>query len=107
VNFGFPMQATFHYADVLNCRPEGVSLPVTHYDHNMNCSVTGGYVYRGTAIPALVGTYVFGDYCTGGVFAVRGSADQGWSPRMELGFQPIKISSFGEDPAGELYVVDI
>ena len=40
-------------------------------------------------------------------FALRGSPDQGWSPVLELGYQPIKISSFGEDAAGELYVVDI
>ena len=73
----------------------------------MNCSITGGYVYRGNAIPALVGAYVFGDLCTGGVFAVRGSSPQPWSKQLELGFQPIKISSFGEDPSGELYVLDI
>jgi hypothetical protein len=73
----------------------------------MNCSVAGGYVYRGKSAPGLTGAYIFGDYCTGGLFALRGSADQGWSPRLELGYQPIKISSFGEDAEGELYVVDI
>jgi glucose/arabinose dehydrogenase len=107
VNFGFPVQTAFHCADVLDCHLPGVSLPVVQYDHRMNCSVTGGYVYRGRAVANLVGSYIFGDYCTGGVFAVHGSADQGWSPRLELGYQPIKISSFGEDPSGELYVVDI
>jgi glucose/arabinose dehydrogenase len=106
-NYGFPMLATFHCADVTTCQPPGVSLPISHYDHNMNCSITGGYVYRGKSVPGLVGTYVFGDYCTGGVFALTGSPQQGWSKRMELSYQPIKISSFGEDPAGELYVVDI
>ena len=73
----------------------------------MNCSITGGYVYRGSAIPTLVGTYVFGDLCTGGVFGVQGNSPQPWSKQLELGFQPIKISAFGEDRSGELYVVDI
>jgi hypothetical protein len=73
----------------------------------MNCSVTGGYVYRGKAAPGLVGAYIFGDYCTGGVFALRGSGPQEWSTKVELAYNPIKISSFGEDAAGELYVVDI
>jgi glucose/arabinose dehydrogenase len=106
-NYGFPMQATFHCVDITTCQPAGVTLPVTHYNHNMNCSVTGGYVYRGKSAPALIGAYLFGDYCTGGVFALRGGPDRGWSSRLELGYQPIKISSFGEDASGELYVVDI
>ena len=105
-NYGFPMQATFHCADVATCRPEGVTLPVTHYDHNMNCSISGGYVYRGKSASELVGAYLVGDLCTGGVYAVRGSAEQPWSKRLELGFQPIKITSFGEDTEGEVYVAD-
>jgi glucose/arabinose dehydrogenase len=107
LNYGFPMEATFHCADVSTCEPPGVTLPVTHYTHNMNCSITGGYVYRGKSAPGLVGAYIFGDYCTGGVFALRGSAPQAWSSKLELAFSPIKISSFGEDAAGELYVADI
>jgi glucose/arabinose dehydrogenase len=106
LNYGFPAHF-FRCSDVANCQPEGVTPPVTQYDHNMNCSITGGYVYRGKSVPGLVGAYIFGDYCTGGVFAVHGSPDQGWSPRLELGYQPIKISSFGEDVDGELYVADI
>jgi glucose/arabinose dehydrogenase len=107
LNYGFPMRATFHCTDIASCRPPGVTLPVTQFDHNMKCSITGGYVYRGSAIPSLTGAYIFGDLCTGGVFAVRGSAAQPWSKQLELGYQPIKISSFGEDLAGELYVADI
>jgi len=106
LNFGFPMQAAFHCTDIATCRPLGVTLPVTAFDHNMKCSVTGGYVYRGSTVPALAGVYLFGDLCTGGVFALRSSAEQAWSSKMELGYQPIKISSFGEDAAGEIYVAD-
>jgi len=107
LNYGFPMRATFHCADIASCRPPGVTLPVTQFDHNMRCSITGGYVYRGSAVPGLVGAYIFGDLCTGGIFAVRGSAAQPWSSQLELGYQPIKVSSFGEDPSGEVYVVDL
>jgi hypothetical protein len=63
-------------------------------------------VYRGKQVSGLVGAYLFGDLCTGGVYAVRGSAEQPWSKRLELGFQPIKITSFGEDAEGEVYVAD-
>jgi glucose/arabinose dehydrogenase len=104
-NFGAPAHF-FHCSNVADCAPPGVTLPVAQYDHNMNCSVAGGYVYRGRLVPDLAGAYIFGDYCTGGVFALRGGADQSRSPRLELGYQPIKISSFGEDAAGDLYVVD-
>ena len=107
LNYGFPMEATFHCANINTCAPDGVTLPVTHYTHNMNCSVTGGYVYRGKSAPNLAGAYIFGDYCTGGVFALRSSAPQDWSSKLELAYNPIKISSFGEDAAGELYVADI
>jgi glucose/arabinose dehydrogenase len=106
LNFGFPAHL-FRCSDVAHCEADGVTEPVTQYGHQMNCSITGGYVYRGSAIPGLVGAYVFGDLCTGGVFAIRGSSTQPWSKQLELGFQPIKISSFGEDLSGELYVVDI
>lgn len=106
LNYGFPMQATFHCSDVATCAPPGVTLPVVHYDHNMNCSVTGGYVYHGKSAPGLQGAYIFGDLCTGGVFALPPGSGPGPSTRLELGFQPIKISSFGEDSAGELYVAD-
>ena len=106
LNFGFPAHF-FRCPDVMDCQAPGLTPPVTQYPHQMNCSITGGYVYRGSAIPTLVGAYVFGDLCTGGVFAVRGNSPQPWSKQLELGFQPIKISSFGEDPSGELYVVDI
>jgi hypothetical protein len=72
----------------------------------MTCAVVGGYAYRGPTVTGLVGQYLFGDLCTGGVFTLVGDRDSGWT-RVELGFQPIKISSFGEDPAGEVYVVDM
>ena len=63
-------------------------------------------MYRGPTASGLSGAYLYGDLCTGGVFTLGGNADQGYK-RVELGYQPIKISSFGEDPAGDVYVVDL
>jgi glucose/arabinose dehydrogenase len=106
-NYGFPILEAFRCSGAdPTCRPPGVTLPIIGYEHNMNCSVTGGYVYRGHTATNFVGTYLFGDFCTGGVFAARPQGPGGWQ-RVELGFQPIKISSFGEDANGDVYVVDL
>jgi glucose/arabinose dehydrogenase len=80
-------------------------MPVWEYDHGEGrCSVTGGYVYRGDAIPALRGTYLFGDYCSGQVWGLVHDSS-GWHARelLRTGF---RISSFGEEADGELDVVD-
>ncbi len=80
--------------------------PLITYSHaNGRCSVTGGYVYRGTRSPALVGKYIYGDYCSGELFVAE---------RQENTAQVVatldtsySISSFGEDASGELYFADI
>ena len=80
-------------------------LPFAEYNHSLGCSVTGGYVYRGEANPDLEAVYLFGDYCTGRVWASYRDSNLQWNTNlfMETGFQ---ISSFGQDEAGELYVID-
>jgi len=105
-NYGWPMNEGDECENPEQCHDPSLQAPMVTYGHNMTCSVTGGYVYRGKDVPAFVGTYIFGDLCTGGVFAVRPGPDQR-PTRVELGFQPIKISSFGEDQAGELYICDM
>lgn len=83
-----------------------VVMPVAEYSHGTGgCSVTGGYVYRGQAIPALQGYYFFGDWCSGTLWTARQTEGGSWeySPSLESGRQ---VSSFGEDEAGELYLVD-
>jgi glucose/arabinose dehydrogenase len=67
-----------------------------------NCAVTGGYVYRGVAMPELRGWFVYGDYCSGRVWAVN-TADN--SPAVPLTDTDVSITSFGRDAAGELYLV--
>lgn len=86
--------------------PADLVFPVYTYPHNEGCSVTGGYVYRGSAIAALTGTYVFGDYCTGDLWGlVRGT--DGTAERIDLGVSVRRntLVSFGEDAAGELYAL--
>jgi len=77
---------------------------VLEYGHDEGCSVTGGYVYRGAAIPALIGKYIFGDFCSGRVW-VGVRTGKRWVRRLLLKTNA-RIASFGEDDAGELYLVD-
>jgi len=82
----------------------GITMPVYEYPHDGGvCAVSGGFVYRGSAIPDLVGAYVFGDYCDGRLqaFVLRDGEVTG---RRALGPQVDGLASFGEDARGELYV---
>jgi glucose/arabinose dehydrogenase len=80
--------------------------PVAQYSHSVGDAVTGGYVYRGSAIPALRGYYVFGDYGSGHVWAVKGPT--GTRQRLSGADRATThVSSFGQDAAGELYVVSL
>ena len=104
-NYGWPFLEGLRCVDVTHCHDPNLVAPLVTYDHNMNCAFIGGYVYRGDYVPALKGKYLYGDLCTGGVFTFA-SANDPSKARVELGYQPIKISSFGEDSIGEVYVVD-
>jgi glucose/arabinose dehydrogenase len=78
--------------------------PVATYRHHGNqCAVVGGIVYRGTAIPWLRGTYLFGDYCSGHVWALDGDANSGWQ-MIQIADLPNNFSSFGTDTDGEIYL---
>ncbi len=83
----------------------GLTLPVAEYTHSEGgCSITGGYVYRGAQWPQWAGLYFFGDYCTGLIWAL-GHTQAGWQ-RALVAQSSLAISSFGEDQAGEIYVLD-
>jgi uncharacterized repeat protein (TIGR03806 family) len=79
--------------------------PVAEYDHNVGASITGGYVYRGTAIASLVGRYVFGDFVSGRIFGLLPNNGGGFT-RTELLSSGSLISSFAQDADGELYFLD-
>ncbi|MBI3242804.1 MAG: PQQ-dependent sugar dehydrogenase [Chloroflexi bacterium] len=84
----------------------GLTFPIAEYSHEEGgCSVSGGYVYRGPALPALSGVYFFGDYCSGKIWALYASTGGAWE-RMLMFDTEAGITSFGEDEAGEIYVVD-
>lgn len=87
----------------------GTTKPILNYTHqNGNCVITGGYVYRGTRYPSLVGTYLFGDYCSGMIWGFAASqAKSGNVKATKLLDSNLQIASFGEDSAGELYVVSL
>lgn len=78
--------------------------PVVEYDHSQGCSVTGGYVYRGSLVPSAKGRYFYGDYCSGIVWSVTVSGGKVSTPRREP-FQVENLTSFGQDNAGEVYLV--
>ncbi len=99
------MEASHCYAEP-DCSSEGLILPVSEYGRELGCSITGGYVYRGTAIEGLGGWYLFGDYCSGTIFGIPSDTDALTPPRALLATDAA-ISAFGEDAAGELYVVDL
>jgi glucose/arabinose dehydrogenase len=106
INFGWNV-----YEGKERYRPSGsafsdVTMPVAEYPTTSpDCAVTGGYVYRGPAIQALHGVYLFSDYCSGILRELRLQADGSYAMAtvMETG---LHVSSFGQDSAGELYVVD-
>ena len=104
-NFGWNTMEGFHCYRSNSCDRDGLTLPVTEYTHEGNCSVSGGYVYRGTAFPDLVGGYVFADYCSGRFWAVDARENEVGEPSMVFD-SGRSVSSFGEDAGGELYVTD-
>ena len=90
------------------CRRSGLTLPVATYDHGRDCAIIGGYVYRGSRYPALFGAYLFADYCSGRLMALDADAAlaDGHAEIFELGDTTLNPASFGEDEAGEIYVID-
>jgi glucose/arabinose dehydrogenase len=81
--------------------------PVAEYSHSTGgCSVTGGYVYRGKAVPAATGRYFYGDYCSGTIWSFKIANGKANTLRQEP-FTVSGLSSFGEDTAGELYAMSV
>ena len=89
-----------------DCRQTGLLRPIHSYTHDIGRSITGGFVYRGRAIPALVGTYLYADYVSGRLMGLRYTGHR-LLAHKQLGHYPnIHISSFGESEARELYIAD-
>jgi glucose/arabinose dehydrogenase len=104
-NYGWKTLEGAHcYSPKQGCAAAGLELPIHEYSHDHGCSVTGGYVYRGRAIPALVGAYLFADYCRGTVWTLDRTEDG--AARVAPLLRAKAVSSFGEDEAGEVYLCD-
>jgi glucose/arabinose dehydrogenase len=105
-NGGWPTMEGLHCLDGDACDPSPFLTPVIEYSHGSGrCSVTGGVVYRGSAIPQLTGTYLWGDYCSGEIWGLR----FGDEPEQRLftggGLPAVPgLTSFGVGPDGEVYV---
>jgi hypothetical protein len=107
-NYGWNvMEGTRCFEPSNGCDREGLTLPVAEYDHDEGCSVTGGYVFRGSAIPDLSGTYLYSDYCSGFVRSFRLQGDAAADERRWSELEPADhaVTSFGEDADGELYLL--
>jgi glucose/arabinose dehydrogenase len=106
-NYGWNIMEGLHcYSPASGCNQSGLTLPIAEYDHSQGrCSITGGYVYRGDQIPSLQGYYIYGDYCSGDIRALAydGSVVTENTLLAESG---LSITSFGEDLAGTLYILD-
>ncbi|HZW02348.1 MAG TPA: PQQ-dependent sugar dehydrogenase, partial [Anaerolineaceae bacterium] len=87
--------------------PEGLALvfPVDTYGRDRGCSVTGGYVYRGQRIQALNGVYLYSDYCLGQTWGLLRNGSGEWESQLLVELDA-RVSAFGQDAAGEIYVLD-
>ena len=106
-NFGWNrMEGNHCFSPRVACEDPSLALPRAEYGHDQGCTVVGGGVARGPGQPLLTGGYFFADYCTGRVWAIAAAVEDPQTPTLvaETGRNP---SAFGEDEAGELYVVDI
>jgi glucose/arabinose dehydrogenase len=104
VNYGWSIMEGLECFAANPCDQDGLTLPVLQYGHDQGCSITGGYVYRGTAAPSLQGHYLYADFCRGWVrsFQIGDPATVVERPSLEPGGS---ITSFGEDAAGEMYLL--
>jgi glucose/arabinose dehydrogenase len=116
LNFGWRCMEGFSCTGMsgCTCNSPALTLPVYDYPHTGgSCSITGGYVYRGSALCGVQGTYFFADYCSAQIWSFRlvgGSVTQFANRTAELapggGLSINSITSFGEDANGELYICD-
>jgi glucose/arabinose dehydrogenase len=104
-NFGWSYYEGDHLYKTQPIDRSRLVFPLYEYSHAFGCAVVGGYVYRGSAIPALRGWYLFGDYCTGRMWMKPGPRGAVRIARMSG--RVTSISSFGQDASGELYVVSL
>jgi hypothetical protein len=105
LNYGWNIMEGSHPYSSPPGRVTGLTLPVLEYSHAEGCSVTGGYVYRGNKVPDLTGTYLYADYCQGWIKSFKYERGKAISRREWNTGDIGHVLSFGQDSAGELYVL--
>ena len=115
-NYGWRIREGAHDLHSIENPPKMID-PIFEYNHNKTAaSITGGFVYRGSAIPALKGWYIFGDYSFGKIWAIKYEPGKTVAvevlidpndPQKKGSTRPTQPSAFGYDAAGELYLCDI
>jgi glucose/arabinose dehydrogenase len=105
-NFGWRIMEGPDCFGEASCDQTGLELPVAWYDHGRGCSITGGFVYRGSAIPALQGHYFYSDYCSGFVRSFRLEDGVAVDQYQWTALAPgANVPGFGRDAAGEIYIL--
>lgn len=106
LNYGWRIMEGNHCYNAAMCNGAGLTVPVLEYSHaGVNCSVTGGFVYRGAAIPELTGHYLYADFCAGILRSFRLASGQAVDQRTWSTDNVGMIKSFGLDAAGEIYIL--
>lgn len=106
LNYGWPMmEGSSCFDPPVGCDASGLTLPVFEYDHSEGCSITGGTVYRGRAMPSFDGVYFYSDFCAGGLRSFRLVAGSAADHRQWDVGDVGGVYSFGQDAAGELYLL--
>lgn len=105
LNYGWNIMEGFScYSPASGCNQTGLEQPLIDYPHSQGCSITGGYVYRGSDIPDMRGHYFYSDYCTGFLKSLRYSNGTAVDQK-DWGLTNSSVTSFGVDFAGELYMM--
>lgn len=105
LNYGWNVMEGGHcFSPRSGCDDTTLEFPLAEYGRDAGCSVTGGYVYRGNKLPSLAGAYVFGDFCSGTVWGMRYDGTS-VTDSIRLAESGLNITSFGQDLAGEIYIL--
>ena len=103
-NYGWNVMEGSRCFRSASCNADDFEPPVAEYGREMGCSITGGYVYRGQRLPGLRGVYLYADYCSGRIWGLRHDGER-VTEQAQLARAGFQIPSFGEDEAGEVYVL--
>lgn len=104
-NYGWPIMEGMHCRES-GCDTQGLTSPLAEYRRsNGGCAITGGYVYRGSQLPGLDGSYIYGDYCNGEVWALSAESDGYESTLLANSFG--NLPAFAQDSQGEIYTLPL